>query len=79
MRIRESKLRRIIRKVIVESMSPSHPDYEMVGQAIHQALMGVMMRRQDVDTAVTTACTDLGMMEHYDYIYSKVQAQLGNM
>ncbi len=77
MRIKESKLRRIIRKVIVESLSPSHPDYEMVAQAVQQAMMAVLMRREDIDSAVTTVCEDFELMEHYDYIYSRVQEMTG--
>jgi len=77
MRIKESKLRRIIRKVLVESISPSDPDYEMVAQAIQQAMMAVLMRRQDIDTAVSTVCEDFGLMQHYDYIYSRVQEMTG--
>ena len=36
------KLRKMIRKVIVESMTPSDPDYETVGEVISQVLRMVM-------------------------------------
>jgi len=72
------KLRRMIRKVIVESMSPSDPDYEMVGEVISQITRELMFGRIRDGDALYAACVekaeDYGVSQHVDYIFEKVSA-----
>ena len=69
------KLRKMIRKVIVESMSPSDPDYEMVAEVIAQVnrkiMFGQIVDEDTLHMEVEEAATDYGVAQHIDYIVSK--------
>ena len=70
------KLRKIIRKVIVESMSPSDPDYDTVAEVISQVNRRIMMGMIEADEeSVELDCREYadeyGVPQHYDYIVSK--------
>ncbi len=77
------KLRRIIRKVIVESMSPSDPDYEMVGEVIAQTNRKIMFGQiRDEGTLrmeVEELAADYGVAQHIDYIVSKCMNMMRQM
>ena len=57
-----------------EGMGPDHPDYDYVGGLIQQVLMAVLMRRQDVETAMDDARVP---EEHRDYVRQRVMAMSG--
>ena len=77
------KLRKIIRKVIVESMSPSDPDYEMVGEVIAQTNRKIMFGQiRDEGTLrmeVEELAVDYGVGQHIDYIVSKCMNMMRQM
>ena len=77
------KLRKIIRKVIVESMSPSDPDYEMVGEVISQTNRKIMFGQiRDEGTLrmeVEELAVDYGVGQHIDYIVSKCMNMMRQM
>ena len=77
------KLRRIIRKVITESMSPSDPDYEMVGEVIAQTNRKIMFGQiRDEGTLrmeVEELAVDYGVGQHIDYIVSKCMNMMRQM
>ena len=77
------KLRRIIRKVITESMSPSDPDYEMVGEAIAQINRKVMFGQITDEAALRAECEmmadDYGVAQHCEYIIEKCTAMMRRM
>ena len=72
------KLRKMIRKVIVESMSPSHPDYEMVGEVISQVTRELMFGRIRTGDELFAKCeeiaADYDVSQHLDYIFDKASA-----
>jgi hypothetical protein len=57
-----------------EGMDPNHPDYDMLGGMIQQVLMAVLMRRQDIETAMDAAGVP---DEHRDYVRQRVMAMSG--
>ena len=76
MKMTMQKLRRTIRKVIVESMSPSDPDYDTVAEVISQVNRRIMMGMIEADEeSVELDCREYadeyGVPQHYDYIVSK--------
>ena len=69
-------LRKIIRKVIVESMSPSDPDYDTVAEVIAQVNRRIMFGMIEADEeSVELDCREYadeyGVPQHFDYIVSK--------
>ena len=72
------KLRKMIRKVIVESMSPSDPDYETVAEVIMQATRTLMRSGGMTGDEVLQMCEELAgdyqVYHHLDYIFDKVNA-----
>ena len=77
------KLRKMIRKVIVESMSPRDPDYEMVGEVISQINRRVMVGQITDRRALRDECVELadvyGVGQHCDYIIEKCSVMLRRM
>ena len=77
------KLRKMIRKVIVESMSPSDPDYEMVAEVIsqvkRQAMFGQIHGADQIYNACVELAEDYGVSQHIDYIAEKVITQIQQM
>tara|TARA_B100000035_G_C20994776_1_gene551937 strand:- start:540 stop:794 length:255 start_codon:yes stop_codon:yes gene_type:complete len=57
-----------------EGMSPDHPDYDMLGGMIQRVLMAVLMRNQDVDSAMDDERVP---EEHRDYVRQRVMAMSG--
>ena len=76
MRTTIPKLRKMIRKVIVESMSPSDPDYDAVSEVISQVLRMVMYGQiagaDQIYQECSTIATDYGVEQHIDYIAENV-------
>ena len=73
------KLRKMIRKVIVESMSQSDPDYDTVGEVISQITRSIMHGHIPADEeAVEMECQDrareYGVSQHVGYIIEKCMA-----
>ena len=57
-----------------EGMGPDHPDYDMLGGMIQRVLMAVLMRNQDVDSAMD----DEGVPEeHREYVRQRVMTMSG--
>lgn len=77
------KLRRMIRKVIVESMSPSDPDYDSVAEVIsqvrRQAMFGQIHGADQIYNACVELAEDYGVSQHIDYIAEKVITQIQQM
>ena len=77
------QLRKMIRKVIVESMSPSDPDYEMVAEVIsqvkRQAMFGQIHGADQIYNACVELANDYGVSQHIDYIAEKVITQIQQM
>ena len=70
------KLRKMIRKVIVESMKPSDPDYDTVAEVISQIKRDLMFGHIPADEeAVEMECSerarDYGVQQHTQYIIDK--------
>lgn len=69
------KLRKMIRKVIAESMSPSDPDYEMVAEVIAQVNRKVMFGQVRDEAQLREECEliagDYEVYQHVDYIFAK--------
>jgi chaperonin cofactor prefoldin len=69
------KLRQMIRKVIVESMSPSDPDYESVGEVIMQVNRKIMFGQIADEASLREECEllagDYQVYQHVDYIFEK--------
>ena len=57
-----------------EGMSPDHPDYDLVAEIISRVLMAVLMRNQDVDSAMDDERVP---EEHRDYVRQRVMAMSG--
>ena len=78
MRTTIPKLRKMIRKVITESMSPSDPDYEMVAEVLSQVTRELMFGRIRDGDALYAKCeeiaADYGVSHHLDYIFEKASA-----
>ena len=79
MRTTVPKLRKIIRKVITESiMSPSDPDYETVAEVISQVTRELMFGRIRTGPELFAKCeeiaADYGVSHHIDYIFDKASA-----
>ena len=72
------KLRKMIRKVIVESMSPSDPDYETVAEVImqvtRQLMRGQIRTGEDLRTLCEELAGDYQVYHHIDYIFDKCSA-----
>ena len=77
------QLRKMIRKVIVESMSPSDPDYDMVAEVIsqvkRQAMFGQIHGADQIYNACVELAEDYGVSQHIDYIAEKVITQIQQM
>ena len=77
------KLRKMIRKVIVESMSPSDPDYEMVAEVIMQVNRKVMFGQITDEASLREQCEliagDYEVYHHVDYIFEKCLETMRNM
>ena len=69
------KLRKMIRRVIVESMSPSDPDYDAVGEVIMQvtraAMYGQVAGADQIYAKCVEIAQDYGVSQHIDYIAEK--------
>ena len=80
MRTTIPKLRRMIRKVIVESMSPSDPDYDTVGEVIMQvtraAMYGQIAGADQIYQKCVEVATDYGVSQHIDYIAERCITQI---
>ena len=79
MRIKLSELKRAIRKVIVESMSPQDPDYDTVGEVISQITRSIMHGHipaddEAVEMEVIEKAREYGVYQHVEYIYEKCMA-----
>ena len=57
-----------------EGMGPDHPDYDMLGGIIHRVVMAVLMRGQDVESAMDDERVP---EEHRDYVRQRVMAMSG--
>ena len=73
------KLRKIIRKVIVESMSPQDPDYGTVAEVISQITRSIMHGHlpaddEAVEMEVIEIAREYGVYQHVEYIYEKCMA-----
>ena len=83
MRTTIPKLRRMIRKVIVERMSPSDPDYDSVAEVIsqvkRQAMFGQIHGADQIYNACVELAEDYGVSQHIDYIAEKVITQIQQM
>ena len=77
------QLRKMIRKVIIEGMSPSDPDYEMVAEVIsqvkRQAMFGQIHGADQIYNACVELANDYGVSQHIDYIAEKVITQIQQM
>ena len=77
------KLRRMIRKVITESMAPSDPDYDTVAEVIsqvkRQAMFGQIHGADQIYNACAEMAEDYGVSQHLDYIAEKVITQIQQM
>ena len=77
------KLRQIIRKVIVESMSPSDPDYDTVAEVISQVLRAAMYGQiagaDQIYQECATIAADYGVSQHIDYIAENVITKIQQM
>ena len=77
------KLRKMIRKVIVESMSPSDPDYEMVGEVIAQINRKIMFGQIIDQRALRAECEEMaasyGVGQHCEYIIEKCSVMMRRM
>ncbi len=77
------KLRRMIRRVIVESMSPSDPDYDTVAEVIsqvkRQAMFGQIHGADQIYNACVELAEDYDVSQHIDYIAEKVITQIQQM
>ena len=83
MRTTIPKLRRMIRKVIVESMSPSDPDYESVSEVIMQVNRKVMFGQVRDEVTLREECEllagDYQVYQHVDYIFDKCLQMMRQM
>ena len=57
-----------------EGMGPDHPDYDMLGGMIQRVLMAVLMRNQDIDSAMDDERVP---EEHRDYVRQRVKTMSG--
>ena len=57
-----------------EGMGPDHPDYDMLGGMIQRVLMAVLMRNQDIDSAMDDERVP---EEHRDYVRQRVKTLSG--
>ena len=55
-------------------MGPDHPDYDMLGGIIQRVVMAVLMRGQDVESAMNDERVP---EEHRDYVRQRVMAMSG--
>ena len=73
----------MIRKVLQESMTPSDPDYDAVGEVIMQLSRSVMFGHISGADEIYNECVmvadDYGVGRHIDYIYEKVMAKVQAM
>ena len=83
MRTTIPKLRNMIRKVIVESMSPSDPDYEAVAEVITQVnrkiMFGQIRDEASLREEVELISGDYEMYHHVDYIFDKCLEMMRRM
>lgn len=87
MKITESKLRKIIRKVIAEtnkngSLEPSHPDYESVAEVISMVRRDLMfghIGKDEVQKSCELYAGDYEVYHHLDYIVEKVMSSISAM
>ena len=83
MRTTIPKLRKMIRKVIVESMSPSDPDYESVAEVIAQVnrkvMFGQIRDEASLREEVELIAGDYEMYHHVDYIFDKCLQMMKRM
>ena len=75
------KLRRMIRKVITESMSPQDPDYEMVAEVIMQITRKLFSMRdhKEIFEEIVATATDYGVGQHFEYIEGIVMEKARRM
>ena len=77
------QLRKMIRRVITESMSPSDPDYDMVAEVIsqvkRQAMFGQIHGADQIYNACVELANDYDVSQHIDYIAEKVITQIQQM
>ena len=77
------KLRRMIRRVIQESMSSNDPDYGTVGEVIMQVTRAAMYGQVSGADQIYAKCVeiaeDYGVSQHVDYIAEKVINQIQAM
>tara|TARA_X000000950_G_scaffold218092_1_gene262439 strand:- start:327 stop:584 length:258 start_codon:yes stop_codon:yes gene_type:complete len=77
------KLRKIIRKVITESMSPSDPDYDTVAEVIAQVNRKVMFGQITSTAQLEEECdllaADYGVPQHIDYIIERCTQMMERM
>jgi len=83
MKLTKQSLKRIIKEELQavmneveldEGMSPDHPDYDMLGGLIQRVLMAVLMRNQDIDSAMDMEGVP---EEHRDYVRQRVMTMSG--
>ena len=83
MKLSKRQLRKVIRKVIVESMSPNDPDYDTVAEVIsqvkRQAMFGQIHGADQIYNACVELAEDYGVSQHIDYIAEKVITQIQQM
>ena len=77
------KLRKMIRQVIVESMSPSDPAYESVAEVISQVNRKVMFGQIRDEVSLREECEllagDYEVYQHVDYIFDKCLQMMRQM
>tara|TARA_B100000035_G_scaffold109995_1_gene93382 strand:- start:33 stop:290 length:258 start_codon:yes stop_codon:yes gene_type:complete len=83
MRTTVPKLRKMIRKVIVESMSSNDPDYESVAEVISQVNRKVMFGQIRDQESLREECEllagDYQVYHHVDYIFDKCLQMMQRM
>ena len=77
------KLRRIIRRVIQESMSSNDPDYGTVAEVIMQvtraAMYGQIAGADQIYQKCVEVAADYGVSQHVDYIAERCITQIQKM
>ena len=83
MRTTIPKLRKMIRRVIVESMSPSDPDYDSVAEVISQVnrkiMFGQIRDEASLREEVELIAGDYEVYHHVDYIFEKCLQMMQRM
>ena len=79
MRTTVPRLRKVIRKVIVESMTPSDPDYDAVAEVIQMVTRELLFGRigpDEVPEKCELYAGDYQVYHHLEYIIEKVMSRI---